>query len=256
MIESMNDRFRIVGKVAIVTGASSGLGVGCATMLAEAGADLVLVGRRLDRLDQTASAVRARGRRALVVPADVGSPEACASVVDQAVREFGAVDILVNNAGVASARPATRELPQEFEDVVRVNLMGSYWMAQSCGRVMRPGSSIVNVSSVLAVTTLGLPQAAYSSSKAGVLGLTRDLARQWSGRKGIRVNAVLPGLIRSEMLDEYDDQYLAQLVADRSVIGRLGDQEECAAGILFLASPAASYITGVGLPIDGGMLLT
>ena len=108
--------------------------------------------------------------------------------------------------------PATRETPEQFRQVVDVNLNGCYWMAQACGRVMQPGSSIVNISSVLGLTTAGLPQAAYAASKAGLLGLTRDLAQQWTGRKGIRVNAIAPGFFESEMTDQYPAGYLdAQL---------------------------------------------
>ena len=122
--------------------------------------------------------------------------------------EFGRVDVLVNNAGVGTAVPATHETPEQFRQVIDVNLNGAYWMAQACGRVMTPGSSIVNISSVLSLTTAGLPQAAYAASKAGLNGLTRDLAQQWTGRKGIRVNAVAPGFFASEMTDQYPPGYL------------------------------------------------
>ena len=104
--------------------------------------------------------------------------------------------MLVNNAGVGTAVPATRETPEQFRQVIDINLNGSYWMAQACGRVMKPGSSIVNIGSVLGQTTARLPQAAYASSKAAIIGLTRDLAAQWTGRKGIRVNALAPGSSR------------------------------------------------------------
>ena len=110
--------------------------------------------------------------------------------------EFGRVDILVNNAGVGTAVPATRETPEQFRQVIDVNLNGCYWMAQACGRVMQPGSSIVNISSVLGLTTAGLPQAAYAASKAGLIGLTRDLAQQWTGRKGHPGQRAGAGLLR------------------------------------------------------------
>ena len=122
--------------------------------------------------------------------------------------QFGRVDVLVNNAGVGTAVPATRETPEQFRSVIDVNLNGCYWMAQACGRVMQPGSSIINISSVLGLTTAGLPQAAYAASKAGLIGLTRDLAQQWTGRKGIRVNALAPGFFESEMTDQYPEGYL------------------------------------------------
>ena len=139
---------------------------------------------------------------------DVAVPEDCQALVDAAMAEFGRVDILVNNAGVGTAAPATRETPDQFRQVIDVNLNGCYWMAQACGRVMQPGSSIVNISSVLGLTTAGLPQAAYAASKAGLIGLTRDLAQQWTGRKGIRVNALAPGFFESEMTDTYPEGYL------------------------------------------------
>ena len=137
----------------------------------------------------------------LTVATDVADPEQCQALVDAAIAEFGRVDVLVNNAGVGTAVPATRETPEQFRSVIDVNLNGCYWMAQACGRVMQPGSSIINISSVLGLTTGGLPQAAYSASKAGLNGLTRDLAQQWTGRKGIRVNALAPGFFASEMTD-------------------------------------------------------
>jgi NAD(P)-dependent dehydrogenase (short-subunit alcohol dehydrogenase family) len=125
------------------------------------------------------------------VTTDVTDPAQCDAVVDDAVREFGRVDVLVNNAGVGTAVPAVRETPEQFRSVIDANLNGSYWAAQACGRVMPPGSSIINISSILGLTTAGLPQAAYSARKAGVVGLTRDLAQQWGSRKGIRVTPSL-----------------------------------------------------------------
>jgi NAD(P)-dependent dehydrogenase (short-subunit alcohol dehydrogenase family) len=251
------DRFRLDGKVAIVTGASSGLGVAFAKALAEAGADVALGARRADRLAETAKLVEAAGRRVLTRTTDVSSPEDCTALVEATVAELGAVDVLVNNAGLSGAVPATRETPEEFRRVVEVNLYGSYWMAQACGRVMRPGSSVVNVASVLGLTTdYGMPQAAYCSSKAGIIGLTRDLAQQWSGRKGIRVNALAPGYFVSEMTDELPEGHMEQLIQQRVPLGREGDAEELCAALLFLASDAGSYVTGVTLPVDGGLLTT
>jgi NAD(P)-dependent dehydrogenase (short-subunit alcohol dehydrogenase family) len=249
------DLFRLDGRVAIVTGASAGLGVAFAVALAEAGADVVLAARRADRLTTTKEAVEALGRRALVVPTDVADADACQRLVDATIAEFGRVDILVNNAGIGTAYPATRETPEQFRQVIDVNLNGCYWMAQACGRVMQPGSSIVNISSVLGMTTAGLPQAAYSASKAGLIGLTRDLAQQWTGRKGIRVNALAPGFFHSEMTDEYPDGYLDSQLG-RILVGRIGEPRELAAALVFLASDAASYVTGTVLPVEGGMLAT
>jgi NAD(P)-dependent dehydrogenase (short-subunit alcohol dehydrogenase family) len=247
------ERFSLSGKVALVTGASSGLGAAFAVGLAAAGADVVICARRVDRLEQTAEQVRAAGRRCLAIEADVTSVEDCDRVVREAVETFGAVDVLINNAGIATAYPATREEPDEFRRVIDVNLMGTYWMAQACGRVMPSGASIINIGSVLGQTSVGLPQAAYSASKAAIIGLTRDLALQWTGRKGIRVNALAPGYFPTEMLDEYDAGYLERTL-ERIPVHRLGDPQELVAAAVFLASDAASYITGVVLPVDGGLL--
>jgi NAD(P)-dependent dehydrogenase (short-subunit alcohol dehydrogenase family) len=249
------DMFRLDGRVAIVTGASSGLGVAFARALAEAGADVALGARREDRLAETRALVEDAGRRAITVRTDVARPEDCQALVDAAMAEFGRVDVLVNNAGVGTAYPATRETPEQFRQVIDVNLNGCYWMAQACGRAMQPGSAIINVSSVLGLTTAGLPQAAYASSKAGLIGMTRDLAQQWTGRKGIRVNAVAPGFFESEMTDQYPPGYL-ESQGPRIPAGRKGDARELAATVVFLASDAAGYITGQTLAVDGGMTIT
>jgi NAD(P)-dependent dehydrogenase (short-subunit alcohol dehydrogenase family) len=253
---SLLDRFRLDGKTAIVTGASSGLGVSFAEGLAEAGADLAICARRTDKLHATREKVEALGRRCVAVEADVSDPEQCTRVVEAAKRELGRVDVLVNNAGIGTAVPATRETPEQFRRVIDINLNGSYWMAQAFARnVGEEGGAIVNVGSVLGSTTAGLPQAAYAASKAAIIGLTRDLAQQWTGRKKIRVNALAPGFFPSEMTDQYPDGYLDAMMI-RVPEGRGGDPAELTAALLFLASGASSYVTGVVLPVDGGMLTT
>jgi NAD(P)-dependent dehydrogenase (short-subunit alcohol dehydrogenase family) len=251
---TVNDMFRLDGKVAIVTGASSGLGVAFAQGLAEAGADVVLGARRVERLEETAQLVRDAGRRVLTRATDVADQAQCQALVDAAMAEFGRVDILINNAGVGTAVPATHESVEQFTSVIDVNLNGCYWMAQACGRVMGQGSSIINISSILGITTAALPQAAYSASKAGLNGLTRDLAQQWTGRKGIRVNSIAPGFFASEMTEQYPPGYLEQ-AQTRIPSGRKGDPRELAATAVFLASEASGYITGQTIPVDGGLTI-
>ncbi|HEY5858155.1 MAG TPA: SDR family oxidoreductase [Aldersonia sp.] len=249
------DMFGLQDKVVIVTGASAGLGVAFAQAFAEAGADLVLGARRVDKLTRTAGLVEAAGRKVVTHATDVADPEQCQGLVDAAMTAFGRVDVLINNAGIGTAVPATRETPEQFRSVIDVNLEGVYWMAQACGRVMQPGSSIVNISSILGITTAGLPQAAYAASKAGVIGLTRDLAQQWGARKGIRVNALAPGFFESEMTDQYQPGYLDSQKT-RMLLGRVGDPRELAATAVWLASPAGGYVTGQTLAVDGGLTVT
>jgi NAD(P)-dependent dehydrogenase (short-subunit alcohol dehydrogenase family) len=252
------DRFRLDGKVALVTGASSGLGVAIAQCLAEAGADLVLGARRTDRLAETQALVEAAGRKAVAVQTDVTDPEQCTAMVAAAVEAFGKVNVLVNNAGFGWAAPATRETPEQFRKVIDVNLNGQYWMAQAFGRAAAPmpggGGSIINISSVLGLKAAVIPQAAYSASKAGLIGLTRDLAMQWTGRKGIRVNAIAPGYFPSEMTDEMAEG-TTEMVKMVTPIGRLGKPHEIGDACVFLASEASSYVTGITLPVDGGMTM-
>ena len=250
-------RFSLADKVAIVTGASSGLGVAIAQAMAEAGANVAVGARRLDRLEDTKRLIEVAGQRGLAMRTDITEVADCQALVDAAVREFGHVDVLVNNAGDGGEyNPATEDPPDHFRRVVDLNLMGSYWMAQAVGRVMAPGSSVINISSVMALTTAKMPAAGYSAAKAGVLGLTRDLAAQWGPEKGIRVNALVFGTFPSEQTAHYSENYKRKVIDARIPIGRFGDPEDAAAAAVFLASDASSYITGVTLPVDGGVLIT
>jgi NAD(P)-dependent dehydrogenase (short-subunit alcohol dehydrogenase family) len=247
---SVLDRYRLDRRVAIVTGASSGLGVSLAVALAEAGADIVLGARRTDGLEQTREAVQRTGRRALAVRTNVADPANCERLVAETIREFGRLDILINNAGVGSVVPALRQPREEFRQLVDINLNGCHWMACAAAAAMSAGGSIVNVSSTMALTTAGTPGAGYAASKAGVLGLTRDLAHEWTGRRGIRVNAVAPGYFASGMTTDHTDAIEGLL--KRVPSGRMGEPEELAAAVVFLASDAASYVTGQTLVVDGG----
>lgn len=253
MTDRLADRFSVAGRSVVITGASSGLGRAAALAFAEAGADLTLLARRRDRLEALAAEVKALGARCRVVVGDVSDPATATAVVEAAVEAYGRVDVLLNNAGLGTSHPASRETPEQFREVLRVNVEGSYWMAQACGRVMPRGSSIINVSSVLGFVSSGLPQAAYCSSKAAIIGLTRDLAMQWTGRRGIRVNAIAPGFFMTEMTAEYPEGFIDGMV-ERVPTGRTGEAREFADVAVFLASDASSYITGVTIPVDGGLL--
>jgi len=248
------DRFRLDGKVAVVTGASSGLGVAFAQALAQAGADVVLGARRVERLPETGALIEAEGRKFAALQTDVTNPDECTALIALAIERFGRVDILVNNAGIGTAVPATSETPDQFRNVIDVNLMGAYWMAQAFARAAKNGGVIVNISSILGMRPGGLPQAAYASSKAGLIGLTRDLAAQWTGRKGIRVNALAPGYFPSEMTEDLPDATI-QMVVALTAAGRIGRPEELASTLIWLASDASSYVSGVTVPVDGGFVM-
>jgi NAD(P)-dependent dehydrogenase (short-subunit alcohol dehydrogenase family) len=252
----LSDALSLEGKVAVVTGAASGLGKAAALALAESGASVALGGRRLDRLEETRRDLVQLGAAAVAVQTDVTDPASCSHLVEQTMTQFGRLDVLINCAGVATVVPALRDEPDAFRQVIETNLMGSYWMAQACARVMSPGSSIVNIGSVLGQTSVMLPMAAYSSSKAALLGLTRDLAQQWGGRKGIRVNIVVPGFFATEMTDDIDADRMRTINETRVPLGRMGELSECTSAIVYLASDAASFMNGASVVVDGGLLTT
>ena len=251
---SILDRFRLDGKVAVVTGASSGLGVYFAKALAEAGADVVLGARREHLLKDTGALVEEAGRKYASIKTDVTKPEDCNALIALAIEKFGRVDILVNNAGIGTSLPSVKENTEQFRSVINTNLVGAYSMSQAFAKSNKGGGAIVNISSILGIKPQGLPQAAYASSKAGLIGLTRDLAAQWTGRKNIRVNALAPGFFPSEMSDELPKD-MVNMIKMLTPAGRLGDPEELAATLIWLVSDASSYVTGITVPVDGGLVM-
>ena len=244
------------GKNALVTGGSQGIGAAASLELASEGANVCLTYRKHEaEAMKYAEEIQAMGRKALAVQCDIASFADAEKVVKAAVEAFGSLHILGNNAGMNWDGVCWKMSEEQWDRVIDVNLNGCYWMAQACGRVMKRGSSIVNISSVLGLKSGGLPQAAYSSSKAGLLGLTRDLAQQWTGRKGIRVNALAPGFFESEMTEGLPPGAM-DVITKRAPAGRVGDPAELGASVVFLASDAAGYITGQTLVVDGGLLIT
>ncbi len=246
-----SDLFSLKGKTAIVTGASSGLGVRFARTLHGAGADLVIAARRVDRLKELANDLPG----ALAVQCDVVNDDDLEALVDATLTEFGKIDIVVNNAGIGSPIPAELEDLDYFRSVVAVNLTATFALSQKAGRHMLAagGGTIVNIASILGMVASGqVPQASYTSSKGAVIQLTRELAVQWA-RKGIRVNALAPGWFESEMTAEmFGDENALVWARRKTPMGRTGEPHELDGALLFLASDASSFVTGQTLCVDGG----
>jgi NAD(P)-dependent dehydrogenase (short-subunit alcohol dehydrogenase family) len=247
--------FDLSGRTAIITGASSGLGWSIAHILARSGAYVVIAARRSDRLDALAGEIWTAGGKAMAVPADVTDADDCDRLIDQAVRRTGRMDILINNAGIAIATSALRETDEEWGRVISTNLTSAHRLSRLSVPHMGARSTIVNVSSILGLVTEAVPHAAYTASKAGLLGLTRELARQWA-HKGIRVNAIAPGYFASEMTAQFADGYLEGIIGARVPLRRIGTTSDLAGPILFLATEASAYITGQVLVVDGGLTIT
>ncbi len=244
-------RFRLDGKVAIVTGASSGLGARFAAVLAAAGARLVLVARRADRLAAVAGGLN----DALVLPADLTRPDDVERIAAVVEDRYGRIDVLINSAGVTDMVPAEDEPLEEFRATVDVNLVAAFHLCQVVGRRMlaRGQGTIVNVASMLGTVTAGqIPQAGYAASKAGLINLSRDLAAQW-GRRGIRVNALCPGWFLTEMTSEmFANERSQDWIRRKTILGRPGREDELDGVLLWLASDASSYVTGAAVLVDGG----
>jgi NAD(P)-dependent dehydrogenase (short-subunit alcohol dehydrogenase family) len=251
--------FSLKGKVALVTGGSRGIGKATALGFASAGADVAIASRKLPDLEQVAAEIRGLGRKALPVSAHVGRLEEIKSLVDTVYKEFGKIDILVNNAGISPAISPMLDLEERLWDsIINLNLKGVVFLSQAVARVMKEhgGGKIINVSSVTGFRhepNIGV----YSISKAAVIMATRIMAQEWA-KYNIRVNAIAPGHIHTRLGDsifeavpEYKEEFL-----QRVPMGRIGDPDEIVGAMIYLASDASSYVTGVTIVVDGGTLTT
>jgi NAD(P)-dependent dehydrogenase (short-subunit alcohol dehydrogenase family) len=247
----MDHLFRLDGRVAIVTGASSGLGDRFARVLHGAGANVVLAARRLDRLERLAGELEG----AIPVECDVSVPDDVERLVAATLERCGTVDVLVNNAGFANPHPAETQPLDDFRHTLDVNLTGLFHLSQMCaGPMIEQGRGvIVNIGSILGlVASSPIDNAAYAASKGAVINLTRELGVQWA-RKGIRVNALAPGWILTEMNENMRGDDRSNAFVERNCpMRRFGEVEELDGAILFLCSDASSYMTGQVLVVDGG----
>lgn len=246
--------FDLSGKVAVVTGANTGLGQGVAEALADAGADIVAVGRT-PPVD-TQAAVEARGRRFHAVSADLGSLEPISRIVSEAVETFGGIDILVNNAGIIRRNDALEFTEDDWDSVVDVNLKTTFFLTQAVGRrfvEQGRGGKVINVASMLSYQG-GIRVASYTASKSGLAGLTRLLANEWAA-KGINVNAIAPGYFATNNTEALrNDEGRSKEILARIPAGRWGKPSDLGGAAVFLASSAADYVHGALLPVDGGWL--
>ena len=247
--------FRLDGKVALVTGASRGIGHAIALGLAGAGADVALAGRDEATLRPVAEEIReSLGRRALCLPLDVGQTDQHAEAARKVIGELGQIDILVNNAGINVRKPTMEYTPDEWDQVLDVNLKGAFFLAQEVGKHMieRRQGKVLNISSMTAY--LGLPTVpAYTASKAALQQLTRLLAVEWA-EFNIQVNAIAPGWISTELTAAVKETPRYQWVLNRTPAGRFGEPYELSGAAVFLCSPAADFITGQTVAVDGGIL--
>jgi 7-alpha-hydroxysteroid dehydrogenase len=246
------DRFRLDGKVALVTGAGRGIGEGIAKAFAEAGADVVVSARTRDQLESVAAQIRAMGRRALVVPCDVMERSDMESLVELAVEEFGRIDILVNNAGGGPYKPALRTSLKAFEDSFRFSVSSAFLLTRLVAPHMlkQGGGCVLNISSVIGkLSERGF--VAYGTAKAAMSQMTVMLGNELAPH--IRVNAVASGAVETSALAPFlSDEKMKEKMVARTPMGRIGRPEDIAAAALYLCSDAASYVTGSILDVDGG----
>ena len=255
-MSKLEELFSLRGQVALVTGASSGLGVELSRTLALAGADVALVARRRERLEELATELRGEGVRVAVVPADLAEDEQCARAVADAERELGPVTLLVNNAGIAPLSRAERHAREKWDRALALNLTAPFRLSQEVARrLIERGARgrIVNVTSIISVRANPLyASVGYAATKAGLLGVTRQLAIEWA-KHGIAVNAIAPAWFLTEMTELGFAQEEHRANAERlTPLARLGEPHELRTALLFLASPASSYVTGSTVFVDGG----
>ena len=249
----MSKRFDLLRKVALVTGASSGLGVHFARTLAAAGASVAIAARRVDRLASLQAELQKAGGEAAAVEIDVQSGKSVGAAFDAAEKMLGAIDIVVNNAGISIVKPALEMPEEDWDAVVDTNLRGAWLVAQTAAKrwvaAKRPGV-IVNIASILGLRTIG-QVAPYNASKAGLIHLTQALAMEWA-RYNIRVNAICPGYIETEMNSDFWKTPAGQRLIDRIPQRRIGQPEHLDGALLLLASDAGTFMTGSVLTVDGG----
>ncbi|MGB7266740.1 MAG: glucose 1-dehydrogenase [Terracidiphilus sp.] len=247
--------FSLEGKLAVVTGGTSGIGRALSLGLADAGADVIASARRQQQVDETANEIEARGRKTLRVASDVGDRESLEKLLAAATERFGKVDILVNCAGIIKRTPTLDLAEAEWTNILNVNLTGTLRACQVFGRKMleRGYGRIINIASLNSFVALS-EVAAYAASKAGVASLTRSLAVEWS-KKGVTVNAVAPGVFRTDLNAQLlDSTPRGQELLMRTPMGRFGKTEELVGAVVYLASDSASFVTGQILVVDGGFL--
>jgi len=246
---------KLRNKVAIVTGASKGIGKGIAIRYAEEGAAVVLASRSTDLLSEAADTILKAGGKAVVATVDVRNAESVQTVIDKAVSEFGGLDIMVNNAGISMAQPSEKLDPKDWENALQTDLSGLFYGCQAAARQMinqSRGGSIINITSMYGIVAAPM-RAAYCASKAGANMLTKVLASEWAS-KNIRVNAIAPGYIRTELVQGVIEKGMLPVdgINKRTPQGRIGEVEDVLGAALLLASDDSSYMTGSVVTIDGG----